>query len=352
MSKEVFITHSEIQLPEPVKIGDILPKILPRKYEVFASRLMKKLKKERKLTVLETDILPEKQIKKVDTPIGWAHRLKKKIQTAHAISFDEIGYFSVAYNVSSHQQKLPNIACQIANAIGLNRNVSPKQFTEYGCAGGLIAMEEAYHFCQQHDKPALVYIYDHCTVGADFNSVNDQNFKDMIKSYLLFSDAGSFVVLMNKACIKQYGISKMIRIKSILNTFEHADMLNLDQQGMHFENNTAQLLPQLVEDKLISQLKNEENFNILALENFCSHTGGLPILKSFQQYFKLSDKQMKYSYQTLAEFDNASAASLFITLHLMWRNIGSVKKDRFECESLAIAFGSGIYMGGMVLNHN
>ena len=53
----------------------------------------------------------------------------------------------------------------------------------------------------------------------------------------------------------------MIRIKCILNTFEHADMLNLDQQGMHFENNTAQLLPQLVEDKLISQLKNEEEIS-------------------------------------------------------------------------------------------
>ena len=76
---------------------------------------------------------------------------------------DEIGFLSVSYNISSHVDVLPNLACQVATERRLKLVAPPQEMPYYGCASGILQIESAVEFCRRSNKAALVIVLEQCT---------------------------------------------------------------------------------------------------------------------------------------------------------------------------------------------
>ncbi|MCL2931529.1 MAG: hypothetical protein MGG11_04305 [Trichodesmium sp. MAG_R03] len=66
----------------------------------------------------------------------------------------------MGYNVISHQEILPNLACQIAIDADLQLEEMPIELAYYGCAAGIFAINEAFSYCQTYQKAAFVYVFN------------------------------------------------------------------------------------------------------------------------------------------------------------------------------------------------
>lgn len=351
MKDKIHLVNIGSVYPSPTAIDDIFKKVIPQKHQAFASKSADLLKIKSKYTVLDFEQLPDLKLSKGNMPVDWMQELWSKASENISVPISEVGFFATAFNVSGHQQKLPNLSSQIAYQLDMKLKSAPKQFYQYGCAGGILALQEAVDFCQHHDEPALVFVYDQCSIEADFSSINDDNIKERIKSYLLFADAGGLMLLMNDATRKKYQIKRSFSIEAVNFIHEHLDELRMDESGLELSKNIQKVLPALIKEKVISQLLKEQSIEQEDIKSWAFHTGGTPILKAIQQYLGLSDEDINPSIQTLMKYGNTSSASVFLTLTEIW-NSHVKNQDKKEEYGAAIAFGSGFYAGGFIFKKN
>ncbi|MGK7950247.1 MAG: hypothetical protein AB4368_16060 [Xenococcaceae cyanobacterium] len=119
----------------------ITPRVYPAKeaIEIFypKEKVSKKVDKMAKLLsnnigvqnrpmVIEPTVFPHKKLLTLEyQPKNWGITLLDKI--TNSINLSEIGHITVAYNVTSHQEILPNLACQIAMEANLTLDRLPTE---------------------------------------------------------------------------------------------------------------------------------------------------------------------------------------------------------------------------------
>src|ERR1035441_4402907 len=171
-SSEVFIAGTSSILADLFPAEFVADKYYPRhlcpeRINILAKRASKKFGIKEKAISIDMDRIPELVLKdKRNHPLGWCVSIIQDL-TRH-FPIDEIGYLGVAYNTSLHKDNLPNLACQTAMRTGIKPEIAPQEFANYGCAGGLLALESAVEYCRRNHKAGIVIAFDQCSCRASF----------------------------------------------------------------------------------------------------------------------------------------------------------------------------------------
>jgi len=155
-------------------------------------------------SVLDFSVYPEKRlISTCHTPKNWCCSLIDAVSIM--LPTDEIGFLSVSYNISSHIDVLPNLACQVASERRLKLVAPPQEMPYYGCASGILQIESAVEFCRRSNKAALVIVLEQCTWACSpIHDKRDDDFRSSLRAHLLFSDGAAAVLIVPESMAGEF----------------------------------------------------------------------------------------------------------------------------------------------------
>ena len=153
---EVYIADIKKILPNRVTTKDVVDILYSKQkgYEVenrFAHRIAGSVGVKTRYTILDPEALPHKKLADDGfSPLAWGNRMVTHF--SEKIDLTDIGFLSVSYNISSHTDVLPNLACKIAADNGLNLDSIPEEISYYGCASGIFSLNSAVEYCRTSKK--------------------------------------------------------------------------------------------------------------------------------------------------------------------------------------------------------
>ncbi|MEX0998981.1 MAG: hypothetical protein WD000_03350 [Thermodesulfobacteriota bacterium] len=281
----------------------------------LAKRMVRSVGIESRPSVLDLDEFPVKKLADDEyKPLNWG--ISALEYFSDFIDMEDIGYLTVAYNTSSHEEYLPNLSCQIALAGGLDLSSAPKEYVHCGCAGGIYAIASAFEFCRKHDKAAVVITYDQCHWNA--SPVYDQtheDFKSSLRSHLLFGD-GAVVVLMVPECMRGDFDGQVLRIVDFKKDFHLGNVIRVSGGRFLTGDGIKDLMPSLVSSKIIKPLLEKYNLDTDSVSEWSIHQGGIPILEAFMDegVLGLRIEQLSRSRQIFEKYGNLSSPSSLLVL--------------------------------------
>ena len=163
---KVFIAGMNTIVPQTYKCSEIADALYP---ETVATKPVNRLANKalahagitERPSVLALDEFPNKVLAKDEYhPFNWGVKSIKGL--TEEIGIDEIGYMAVSYNITSHSNILPNLACQLSQGLEMDLDQMPDEIAHYGCASGLFAMEKAVEYCRKSNRAAIVFTFDQC----------------------------------------------------------------------------------------------------------------------------------------------------------------------------------------------
>ena len=144
--------------------------------------------------IIDWAAFPEKKLKDPRfAPKNWGVNMLRELMNQTGLK--DIGFASVANNITSHEEILPNLACQIAQELGLN--AVPEVMPYYGCAAGIFSINSAMAYCQKNKRAAAVFVFDQCTwICNPVYDRHDPLFKENLRANLLFGDGAVAALLV------------------------------------------------------------------------------------------------------------------------------------------------------------
>lgn len=323
------------------------PKRVTSKVHRIAQKLANNFSINQRPTILDLNALPEcKVAHQADSPLEWGQiAINHFLQHIH---LDEIGYFGIAYNISSHKDILPNLACQITSKANLELETMPMEYAHYGCAGGFLPLKDAISYCNSTQKAAIVFIFDQCLYRAIFNyELHDPLFMLDLKSNLLFSD-GAVALLLIPESMRSRFKSNLLKIKDLSFSYKPGNAIGFTDN--HFIiGEVKSLMPELVSNYLIKPFLKQNDISADAIEEWSIHQGGTSVLNRFAEpgILGLSEEQLYPSLATFKQYGNLSAPSCFLVLHNIMKKHHSSKffGRKHGC---IVGFGAGYYFGSLL----
>src|SRR5699024_10854722 len=117
------------------------------KVKRLAQRLTTSSKIKQRAIAIDLDHYPQKRVTVDNQPVKWGEQLGYKL--LKKLSAQHVDFISVSYNTSSHQNFVPNLACQIGQSLTIQPSKAPQEIVNYGCASGIFSIESAFQHCQQ-----------------------------------------------------------------------------------------------------------------------------------------------------------------------------------------------------------
>jgi len=291
-------------------------------------------------SVLDFSVYPEKRlISSCHTPKNWCCSLIDAVSIM--LPTDEIGFLSVSYNISSHIDVLPNLACQVASERRLKLVAPPQEMPYYGCASGILQIESAVEFCRRSNKAALVIVLEQCTWACSpIHDKRDDDFRSSLRAHLLFSDGAAAVLIVPESMAGEF--SSALRVVDVATGFRLGDAITM--KGGHFlvGDDIKGTMPELVTSECIAPMLAKHDLATSDVRDWAIHQGGLPVLMKFKDeaILGLSDDQLTDSAASFAEFGNLSSASCFFTLRQQFE-----RPAKEDSRGMIVAFGAGYYFG-------
>jgi predicted naringenin-chalcone synthase len=260
---------------------------------------------------------------------------------------DEIGFLSVSYNISSHVDVLPNLACQVARDRELKLVSPPQEAPHYGCAAGILQLESAVEFCRRSGKAALVIVLEQCTWA--FGPVCDresEDFHSSLRAHLLFSDGAAAVLVVPESMIGRF--PNALRIIDLRTGFRLGDALTMRNGRFLVGDKVRETMPELVASESVRPQLAAHGLATRDVRDWAIHQGGLPVLRQFgrDDVLGLTGAQLADSVATFEEHGNLSSASCLFTLRRQFER-GAPAGTR----GMAVAFGAGYYFGSLLYEH-
>ena len=233
-SNKVYIAETTTIVPRrysPEELANVYypSHVEDKKTLKIARRFAKQISIENRYSVLDVSQYPHKKLLNDEySALNWGSEVIDKL--TRLVDPDDIGYFSASYNVSSHQEILPSLSSQIANANNLKLVSYPQEIPFYGCASGILALKYGIEFCRHHKKAAILYIYDHCSWM--FNPIYDsshQNFAASLRTTLLFNDGAVGILLIPDALIYKYNSKKLIELIDVDFHFHGGNVIHMQE---------------------------------------------------------------------------------------------------------------------------
>ena len=349
IKNSVYISDIKTIIPKRYTYEDIIEKAYSnsnssRHIIELAKRTAKKINIHSRPLILDLNAYPEKKILKPEySSLNWGVYLIDKL--TKKINKNEIGFLGIAYNISSHEISMPNLASQIATRSGLNLIVPPEEKVYYGCASGIFVLKNAFDFCQKYNKAAIVYIFDQCSWTANvITDTKDPNFKNSLKNNLLFADGGVGLLLIPEA-LKRYFKTALLRLENIKTEFSPDVSMYYSNNEFFLDEQTHEKVPQLVAEKIIKPIMRQNNLTKNDINEWSFHQGGIPILDEFkkERILGLTEKELLPSKNAFYSYGNLSSPSAFFVLQ-NYLNNESKKADI----GILASFGVGYYLGGFL----
>jgi predicted naringenin-chalcone synthase len=346
--QKVFIADIQTILPDLYESHELVKRVycsgengLPCE---FADKIVSRINIKYRPLIIDPDALPKKKLLKPEySSLNWGVGLIDRL--TNQIKKKEIGFFGLAYNVSSGTDSLPNLSSQIVIKSQIHPDVPPEEKVSYGCASGILVMERAREYCMKHNRAAIVYIFDQCSWAA--NIIQDRkhpDFKNCFINSLIFSDGGVGILLAPSSMRDRFD-SQVLEVKDIVNAFEPADTMHFDENGIQLDSQIHEKIPRIAVDRIIQPLLYSKKIQAETIAEWSVHQGGLPILEQFtrESLLGLSREQIAPSRNLYLKYGNLSSASAFFVLHDHFKNI-SLRGT----QGVVLSFGAGFYLGGIL----
>ena len=345
-SMKVYIARIKKILPPSYDLDYISEKIYPK--ELAGEKITKLVKKfaknmhiKQKPTAIDLDSIPEIKLKrKEDHPKEWGKKIVKKL--SEKIGIENIGFLSVAYNVTYNKDFLPNLTSQIVMETGLKTDIPPEELAYYGCAAGVISLKNAAEFCKKFNKAAISFTFDQCSNIASFiYDPKNPMFKEAIKSNLLFSDGGVGILLIPESMKSKFDhpLIELIEFK-----IDHVpgNTIRMENGVFVLENSLKDEIPPIVSEKVIKPILSEKDIPLSDIKEWALHQGGPAILEEFKkpEILGLSEEQLSTSYEMFNIYGNMSAPSCLLVLDKYFSN----KENKSGTKGMIVGFGAGYYM--------
>jgi len=215
----------------------------------LATKLAHKIGVEYRTSVIDCELYPTIVLADpADHPRSWGKEIINKLTTN--IDKNDIGLFSLSYNISYHTDILPNLASQIimdAELTSLDKN---EEIAYYGCAASIYSLNQAVEYCKEYDRPAIVFIFDQCTTGCLQLDKDDSDFKKMLISNLLFTDGGVGMLVIPARMRNSYQ-KPILKIIDIQTKYTPGNLINMKNGKFLMSSNLKNIIPKLVSDELI-----------------------------------------------------------------------------------------------------
>jgi predicted naringenin-chalcone synthase len=291
-------------------------------------------------SVLDFDAYPSKKlISGAHTPKNWCCSLIDAVSIM--LPTDEIGFLSVSYNISSHVDVLPNLACQVASERKLKLDAPPQEMLYHGCASGILQIKAAVDFCRQSNKAALVIVLEQCTWAySPIYQKDDDDFRSSLRAHLLFSDGAAAVLIVPDSMVGEF--STALKIIDVDTGFRLGDAITMRNGHFLVGDDIKGTMPGLVTSECITPLLTKHGIASADVQEWAIHQGGLPVLMKFKDeaILGLTDEQLTDSADSFAEFGNLSSASCLFTLRRQFERRASAAS-----RGMVVAFGAGYYFG-------
>jgi predicted naringenin-chalcone synthase len=302
---------------------------------------------EQRPCTLDLARLPEMALCSEDhTPANWGARIVEPL--LGDIGRDEIGYLGVSYNITSHQDTLPNLAAQIAINAGLSLDEPPHEYRSYGCASGVYSLETAADYCRSHDRAAIVFCFDQCFWGMSWEiDPLDPNFQKIVRTNLLFGDAGVGLLLVPERLRARFE-KPLPKILAVRKSFQAGDLIRMQNGKFMVEKEIRHIVPKMVSDALVKPAMADLGITRDDVVEWSIHQGGHAILNGLCEpaNLGLSEEQVGRSRAFFQRYGNLSSPSCLMVLDSFFHEPESATKKGER--GLVVGFGAGYYMGLML----
>lgn len=298
-------------------------------------------------TVLDLDRFPERALcDERHTPLQWGEDIVRHFLTE--LEIEEVGFLGVSYNISSHRDILPNLACQIALATGLRLEEPPLELPYYGCASGLYLLHSAADYCRRHGKAAIVFCYDQCTWATiqDIQAA-DPHLRQIIRSNLLFADGGAGILIVPQTLRGRFK-RPLPRIVDTVIRFQAGDVIGMVDAKFLVGDAVAEVMPDLIMTTLIGPAIRDQQFDPASVAEWSIHQGGPKVLAALGRpdRLALSERQLGPSRALFSQYGNLSSASCLFVFDHHFHQGGQPARDGVQ--GAVLGFGAGYYLGLMV----
>ncbi len=315
----------------------------------LARKLARKFGIEYRTSVIDYELFPKIELADpADHPRLWG---KEIIDTLTAtIDKNEIGLFSLNYNVSYHSDTLPNLASQIimdAELISLDRN---EEIAHYGCAAGIYSLQQAFEYCKEYDRAAIVFSFDQCTVQCRQLEKEDPDFRKMLVSNLLFTDGGIGVLVIPERmrnCYKR----PLPRISDCLTKYTPGKLICMKNDKFLMSDSLKDIMPKLVSNILVKPFLAKHYLAVKEIDEWSIHQGGSEVIKQFcrDDCLNLSEGQIERSLKLFYRYGNTSSASCLLVLDSFFNNYDTISTE--GSKGLILGYGAGYYLGALLYEY-
>jgi len=350
-NNDVFVVDIATLLPPRYRAEDVLGRVygqpgIADDVLTLARRATRSTGVRTFSSVLDLDAYPSKRlVAECHTPKRWCGALMDAVSIM--LPPGEIGFLSVSYNISSHVDVLPNLACQVAREKNLDLVAPPQELPYYGCAAGILQIESAVDFCRRSGKAALVIVLEQCTWAyGPVCERGNVDFRASLRAHLLFSDGAAAVLIVPQSMIASF--KSGLRIIDVDTGFRIGDTITMRDGHFLVGDGVDGTLPELVASESVRPMLSRNGLCAADVRDWAIHQGGLPVLRAFARpdILGLSDTQLADSVDTFEEYGNLSSASCLFTLRRQFE-----RPTPDGTKGMAVAFGAGYYFGSMLYEH-
>ncbi len=228
---------------------------------------------------------------------------------------------------------IPGLDVVLAQVLKLAVTTARLPITEAGCAGGVVAIARLADFLRVHPEVSgLAVAAEVCSLA--FHSQRDPG---NLTSALIFGD-GAGAALMESSNDAGLGLEVIDSLSLLVPDSQDALGFDLTDAGFYpvLTRDLADLLrAPMVE--AVTQLLSRHELTCDDVTYWLLHPGGRKILESAQETFGLCEHDLRWSWQSMQDFGNASSAAIFDVLHRYMAD-----SDAPCGWGVVIAFGPGV----------
>ncbi|NER12699.1 hypothetical protein GWK08_04550 [Leptobacterium flavescens] len=349
--KNVYIAKIKSIFPQTYDAVYFADKVYPSKRygertNTLATRLASTFGVDNRPSVLDFDVYPEIKLKNEnDHPKMWGTTIVNEL--TQEIDKDEIGMFCLSYNASYHTDILPNLACQIAINSGLEDLDATEELPYYGCAAGVYSLNQAVRYCQAFDRPAIVFVFDQCTIKMKQLDPDDKDFNKILVSNLLFNDGGIGLLVVPER-LKDKFDHPVMKVNDIYKYHTPGHLIKMTDGKFIMDSQLKNVVPKLVSEKLIKPILERNDLEIEDIDEWSIHQGGTKVIKQFSRddHLGLDEEKLTPSIEQFHKYGNTSASSC---LYVLERFFNSKQADTTATGSkgLLVGFGAGYYLAAL-----
>jgi alpha-pyrone synthase len=239
----------------------------------------------------------------------------------------------------------PGIDAELIARLGLRRDISRATVNFMGCAA---AMNGLHLACDRvkanpHHKSLVI-----CLELSSVNAVFDESINDVI-IHSIFADGCAAMVVGASTEAEAIGTGKILikdRLSYLVENTQDGITLGIKDNGI-----TCQLSRQLPEyiqtgiAPIIDGFLADNGMTRSDIDLWAVHPGGTRIIESVQRALELSDTQVAYSWEVLAEYGNMLSTSLLFVIERM---MADRKNAQSGLNGIAFSFSPGIGVEGIL----